>query len=140
MQRTDVILANVNDEAWVSLLLDCNLAAFLFRSDLNTGLIDLDLLFIKIRRDFDHGRITIRNAFQCVCYILLDVLYTFLDVLVHCRHIYVLIYDYCDFGWRWELAGVDRAHRMLDAQPTYLRMRCLALHHHDLFAGWDACR
>ena len=122
MQRADVILTDVNDEARVCLLLDSYLAAFLFGSDLNTWLIDLDLLFIEIRRNFDHGRISFRNTLQCVCYILLDVLYTFLDVLVHCRHIYVLVDDNCDFGWRWELADVDRAHGMLDTQPAHLRM------------------
>ena len=48
MQRADVILSDVNDEARVRLLLDSYLAAFLFGSDLNTWLIDLDLLFIEI--------------------------------------------------------------------------------------------
>ena len=137
MQFADVILTDVNDEAWVRLLLDSYLAAFLFGSDLNTWLIDLDLLFIEIRRNFDHSRISFRNALQSICYVLLDVLYTFLDVLVHCRHIDVLVDDNCDLGWRWELAGVDRAHRMLDAQPAHLRLRCLTMHHH-LVVGWDA--
>ena len=48
MQGADVILSDVNDEARVRLLLDSYLAAFLLRSDLNTWLIDLDLLFIEI--------------------------------------------------------------------------------------------
>ena len=122
MQRTDVILTDVNDEARVCLLLDSYLATFLLGSDLNTWLIDLDLLFIEIRRYFNHGWVSFRNALQSVCYILLNVLYTFLDVLVHCRHIYVFIDNDCDFGWGWELAGVYRAHGMLNTQPAHLRM------------------
>ena len=105
MQRTDVILTDVNDETRVRLLLDSYFAAFLLGSDLNTWLNDLDLLFIKIRRYFDHSWVTVRDAFKSVCYILLNVLNTFLDVLVHCRHIYVLVYDDCYFGRRWKLAS-----------------------------------
>lgn len=139
MQFADVILTDVNDEARVSLLLYGYLATFLFGSDLNTWSINLDLLFIEIRRNFDHSRISFRNALDSVRYVLMDVLYTFLYVLVHCRQIYFLVDDNCDFGWKWELAGVDRAHRMLDAQssPAHLRLRCLTLHHH-LVVGWDA--
>ena len=106
MQLADVILTDVNDEARISLLLDCYFATFLLGADLNAWLIDLDLLFIEIRRYFDHGWVPLGYTLEGVCYILLNVLNALLDVLVHRGHVHIFVDNHCDFGWGWQLASM----------------------------------
>ena len=55
MDSTNVVFADVNHEARIRLLLDCHLASFFFRSNLDARLGDFDLLFIKVRCDLDQS-------------------------------------------------------------------------------------
>ena len=55
MNSTNVVFADVNNEAGVRLLLYCHFASFFFRSNLYARLGDFDLLFIKVRCDLDQS-------------------------------------------------------------------------------------
>ena len=46
LQRANVTLTNVNDKAWVGLLLKCDLSTFLLRPDLNARLRNINSLLV----------------------------------------------------------------------------------------------
>ena len=45
-QRADVTLTNINDKAWIGLLLECHLSTFLFWSDFYPRLRDINSFFV----------------------------------------------------------------------------------------------
>ena len=81
MQGTGVALTNVNDEAWVSLLLDGHFATLLLGADLDVRLRDLDFLFVKIGSDFNQC-VSIFNRLDGVLDRLLNVLMEVIVLLI----------------------------------------------------------
>ena len=86
MQGASVALSNINDEAWVSLLLDGHFSTLLLGADLDVGLRDLDFLLVKIGRDFDQC-VSIFNRLDGILdrllYVLMEVIVLLIVVLVN---------------------------------------------------------
>ena len=78
--RTDVIFSDINHEAGVSLLLNCDLTTFLLRSNLDAWLSDLNLFLVEVRGDLDR-RVTFFSRVDGICNSILDVFLTVVDFL-----------------------------------------------------------
>lgn len=75
-----VIFADVDDNAWISLLLDGDLAAFFFRADFDARLLDFNAFFVQVRRDFNCC-VAIFNGVYGGCQCVLDVFVEVVDFL-----------------------------------------------------------
>ena len=80
-QRADVTLTDVNHKAWIGLLLECHFSTFLFWSDFNPRLRDINSLLVQIRSDLD-CRETFLDAIDRICYTLSDVLSIVVFILI----------------------------------------------------------
>ena len=82
VNRADIVFADVNDKAWICLLLNGDLSAFFFGSDFNAWLGYLNLLFVQVRSNFD-GRMALYKV-DCICNRILDVLVEVVHFLSRC--------------------------------------------------------